>query len=135
MTKILLITHGNFAEGILNSAKVITGDFENVYTYSLNPGDNVADLSDTIQSSLEATPSKENILILTDLLGGSPTNIALSHLATFNFECITGLNLPMLLEALLSRQDESLVFSDYVNKVKDAGTQGIHHVNQLLNSN
>lgn len=132
MIKLILITHGNFAEGIFHSAQVITGDIDNISIFSLNPGDSVSELSDNIQSSLEEISTSQNILILTDILGGSPTNIAVSHLMSYNFECLTGLNLPMLLEAILTRQEENLDFTQYVNNVKKAGTTGIVHINKLI---
>lgn len=110
MVAVLLVTHGDLAKSLLSSAALIMGEAPLIESQGLYHGDNVDDLKETIKNAvlrLYEQSKGDGVLILTDLFGGSPSNAtarALHELGSqVKAECITGVNLPILLEASTSK--------------------------------
>lgn len=110
MVAVLLVTHGDLAKSLLSSAALIMGEAPLIETHGLYHGDNVDDLKEIIKQAilrLYKQSRGDGVLILTDLFGGSPSNAtarALHELGdSVKAECITGVNLPILLEASSSK--------------------------------
>lgn len=95
MNKIIIGTHGDFGKELLKTAEMIIGPLENVQAFSLLPGMEMTEYRELILSSLD---SENNYIALVDLFGGTPSNTIASFLMDYNFEIISGVNLPMLLE-------------------------------------
>lgn len=114
MIELLIVTHGNFGKEILKSAEIIVGEQCHITTLSLFHGDNIDDFRDEVTKSIKTLDNDDGVLVLVDLFGGSPSNAVLMGLKCKNdaenvrFECITGLNMPMLLEAITMRGCETL---------------------------
>lgn len=104
--KVILISHGRFCEEILKSAEMILGPQENVYPIIFLASDSLQTLKDRTEEKLKEL-SGEEIVIITDLKGGTPCNVAFLLQKAYNFTLLTGLNLPILLEALISKDIES----------------------------
>lgn len=104
--KLLLISHGGFANGLLSSYEMIAGRNKNITAISLTD-DGIGDFSANLQYYL-AKNNDENILILCDVKGGSPFNQAYQQYLTNpnKIRIITGMNLPMLIEIGLNMSDE-----------------------------
>ena len=103
MVAVLLVTHGDLAQALLSSAALIMGEAALIESHGLYHGDSVDNLKDTIKEAinrLSECSQGDGVLILTDLFGGSPSNAAAR--AT-HCECITGVNLPILLEVATSK--------------------------------
>ncbi|MDE3295512.1 PTS sugar transporter subunit IIA [Lacticaseibacillus rhamnosus] len=133
MIYIILASHGTLAHGILNSAEVIAGPQKNISTFVLNPGDSIEEFSKNLQQEIEMhSKIGDHVLVLTDLFGGSPTNSVISAMQSLKFKCFTGMNLPMVLEASLSREQSDIDFNEYLRKVANAAQRGIIDVNQKL---
>ena len=69
--------------------------------------------------------------MLTDMFGGSPSNSAVMALQNLDFKCITGMNLPMVLETILDR-NQNYDFDEYLEKIKKSGSRGIIDLNQKI---
>lgn len=103
MVGIVIVTHGNFGVEILNSAEMIIGNQENVCAISFMPGESFEDLIGKVRIAIEEMKKNEGILVFVDIYGGSPFNSVLRLIDEYGLQCIAGLNLPILIEALLSR--------------------------------
>lgn len=121
---VLVITHGKFGIELLKSVEMIMGEQEDAVGLGLCLGDDVealrADAQRVIAENQEA--GKETI-VLVDIFGGSPSNVALYALRSSDTKLITGVNMLMLIEFFSSRDSEEL--SDLVEKMIASGVEGI----------
>lgn len=127
---ILVITHGEFGIELVKSAEMIMGPLENVNALALRPGNSVDDLREEANTIVEK--NKENGLetvVLVDLLGGSPSNVALSLLAKNDLKILTGVNMPMLIEMYSLFNTENDV-EKLVNAVKETSVNGINKLDR-----
>ncbi len=112
MRGILLISHGEFAQALKGSLKMIAGDVSNVYAACLEPSDGPDEFSAKLDA-LDADLAKyDSVLVFADLFGGSPCNTAfLKYAADPKYTIVSGMNFPMVLTAILSEheQAESLI--------------------------
>lgn len=130
MVGLILMTHGNFSQEILKSAELVVGPCADVECITLHREDNVEEKNALFKEALERTDSGEGVLVLVDLLGGSPCNIASLNIRNYHYKAMTGLNFPMLLEALGSRDEVGL--DELADMCLEAGRQGILSINKLL---
>ena len=109
MISVIIGTHGTFSEEILKSAEMIFGAQENVGSVSFKPGEGIENLVEKYNELISKLDSTDGVLFMVDLFGGSPFNaaslIAMKH---DNMEIVAGVNLPMILETLGSREFSSL---------------------------
>ncbi|MWP46658.1 PTS mannose transporter subunit IIAB [Gilliamella sp. Pas-s27] len=104
MVGIILATHGEFAEGILQSGTMIFGEQENVKAVTLHPSDSPESLKERMLEAIATFDNQDEILFLVDLWGGTPFNQANNLCGEHsNWAIVAGLNLPMLIEAYSSR--------------------------------
>ena len=104
MVGVLLVTHGNFAEGILDGISLIFGEQEDVSFVSLRMEDDVEEFGNKVYEKALEVDEGDGTLILVDFLGGSPENVTCPIiLKEKNMECVTGLNFPMLLDVFDQR--------------------------------
>ena len=133
MIGILIVTHGNFGTELLKSAELIIGKQDNVKTLGLNHGDNVDELYDRVSEAIKELDNGDGVLVFTDLFGGSPSNVVARNMEHLNFYSLTGVNLPMLIEALSNRKCfsiDKLITSSY-----KAGYEGIRNIREILSCN
>lgn len=98
MVGILIVTHGRLAHELVDTTKTIVGkNVENMVPISVGWNDDMADIQKTISSAIAKLDQGKGVLILTDMFGGTPSNISLSFLSD-RVEIITGVNLPMLIK-------------------------------------
>lgn len=129
MLSIVLVSHGDLASALLRAATMIAGPQERVFTVEIVPGQSTDSLSQALADVLrEIEP--EPALVLVDLLGGTPYNVAARHALGDDVECVTGVNLPMLLEAIMSR--DSLTLSEVVASITQAGRDSVRNLGPLL---
>ncbi len=122
--KILLIAHGEFTTYLLKSAEMILGtqDENSVAAINFYPQDSMEALKKRVTEKLEDFQG-EDILFLTDLRGGTPCNVSFLLSKQYKIHLLTGLNLTMLLEALLSK-DEAIT-DELIEKIAAAGRDGV----------
>lgn len=130
MIQLILVTHGDFAQALLESAEMIIGKQENVRTLGLHLGDDVNGLREKVRRAVEEAGEEEDTIVLTDMKSGSPFNVTASQMETHRFHHITGLNLPILLEILDRRQFETA--EEICGSIVENGKATIIDVNQLL---
>lgn len=131
MVGIIVMTHGALSEGIVDAAELITGPVTQVETLSLRREDNVNDLNAAFLAALDRVDTGDGVLVLTDLLGGSPCNVASMNLRERSYRVLSGVNLPMFIEALSSR-DSAGSAEELQAACREAGVQGVKNINQLL---
>jgi PTS system mannose-specific IIA component len=122
----LIITHGNFGKELLKSVEMIMGEQEDANALGLCLGDSVDELRIEADNIIveNQNAEKDNILLV-DILGGSPSNVALYLLKKHkNIKLITGVNMLMLIEFFQSREFDEL--DDLVEKIMNSGVEGIN---------
>lgn len=106
MVGFVIATHGKFAEGLVDAANLIMGEQEQLETVGLCHGDSVSAFGDKIVEKVKSVNTGDGVVIFTDLFGASPNNqSAMAHdkLKDIPYKLITGVNLPMLVEAVNMR--------------------------------
>jgi mannose/fructose/sorbose-specific phosphotransferase system IIA component len=128
MIGLVLVAHGPLPDALLESASMIAGDFENIARLSLMPGDSLEGLVDRLRAAAEGVDSGDGVLILLDLFGGTPSNAAtLITQQRKNTHAVSGVNVPMLLEVLLTREYQDDVKS-LAETAHSSGKQGIVNI-------
>lgn len=119
--KMILAAHGKYAQEILNSANMVYGEIKGLEAVTFLPGENVETLKEKYQKILSGYDPKEEILFLVDLFGGSPYNAAFeTSVPEERMDVITGLSLPMLLEAAEIRELEPEIRASEMYEKLDA---------------
>lgn len=131
MVGLVVVTHGAFAEGLVNAASMIAGETAALKTVALMQTDAVDGLEERVSAALKEVDQGEGVLILVDMLGASPFNVC-GRLAAErdDVELVTGVNLPMLLEVSLSRDGASL--ATVAETAKQAGINSIKVLSESL---
>ena len=93
MLGLLVVTHGRMAEDLVESAKRIVGDVVGLAAVSIDWNDDVDDATERIREAVRELDRGDGVLVLTDMFGGTPTNLALSLLDPGKLEIVTGVNL------------------------------------------
>lgn len=132
MIHCIIISHGNLAEEMYNSSKMILGEVTNIKYFGLQTDQSVDAYKDEIRSYLRC--SNDELVVFCDLLGGSPMMTLLSLINEFerDITLITGMNLPMIIEFLMKRENIQSVSELY--QIAETGKSGIKLVNkEVLN--
>lgn len=128
MIGILLVTHGEFGEEIRRSAELIIGPISNCSTISLNRDDSISNLKDEVEKLLESLDQGDGVIVLVDLVGGSPFNVCSVTLKQRrNFKLLSGLNLSMIVECAMMR--ESMGVDELTQHCKQTGINSVIEVN------
>lgn len=131
MQKIIIISHGSYSSGILESVQMLIGSQENLVAYGLYPEDSTLALTKKIEYEIKEIGA-ENILFFTDLFHGSPFNIVVSLTEHYDLYHITGVNIPLLLEAIMAR-NEGKTTAEICKKIMDFAPSTIKDVGEMLN--
>lgn len=124
----MIVTHEDVGKSLLKSTELIVGKQTGIEAFSLKRGDEICDLQQKIRNTLEKINGKEEALILTDLFGGSPCNAVITNADKYFFKCLSGVNLPMLLEAVLSRNKADIKLEELAAKCKKAAIEGVEDI-------
>ena len=98
MIGLVVVGHGDFPDALLRAADSVLSDVTQMRAVALQPGGNPSNLSNEIERAVKEVDKGEGVIILTDMMGGTPTNAALAMLNHQGVEVVTGVNLPMLLK-------------------------------------
>jgi PTS system mannose-specific IIA component len=126
----LIVTHGRLAIELLNAAEMIVGEIHHIAAVSIGWHDDVHMATTMIQKALERVQSPEGVLILTDMFGGTPTNIASTFLDHEKIEVVTGVNLPMLIKFAQIGEGQTLTAA--AKLVREQGQSSIYIASELL---
>jgi PTS system mannose-specific IIA component len=126
----VIVTHGHLASEFLAAAEMIVGAVSHITAVSIGWHDDVEAAHDEIERAISRVSEGHGVLILTDMFGGTPTNIAAMFLSEGEVEVVTGVNLPMVIK--LAAQSEQEVLSEVAERVRDQGREGIYLAGDLL---
>ncbi len=120
---IVIVAHGDLGEALVRAAEMIMGPQADLFAVSLWPEESPAALEEKLLATLRQAGPRP-ALVLVDLLGGTPFNVAARHLPEGHIACVTGVNLPMLLDLLTARDKESLP-ADLAARAVQSGRDGV----------
>lgn len=127
---VLIVTHHGLGREFLQALRLIIPDAPTFHSVSLDPSQNVEAMRDAIRAGLKDAEGGNGVLILTDMFGGTPSNVSLSFLDEHRVEVVTGINLPMLIKLATFRGDMSL--EELATFIKEYGQRNISVASQLL---
>lgn len=127
MIGIVVVTHGQIAEELVNAARTIVGDIPAITAVSIGWGEESSAAAEAIEKGLDDVGRGE-ALILTDMFGGTPTNLSLPHLSS-EVEIVTGVNLPMIIKATSQREG---VLPHVAREIRDQGKDAIYVASEVL---
>src|SRR6186713_1788730 len=126
----VIVTHGHLAGELLAAAEMIIGPISHIAAVSIGWHDDVDAARDEVQRAITRVSQGAGVLLLTDMFGGTPTNIASMFLEEGSVEVVTGVNLPMVIKLATVTAEESL--AEIARRVCDLGRQGIYVAGELL---
>ncbi|MBA2341475.1 MAG: PTS sugar transporter subunit IIA [Pyrinomonadaceae bacterium] len=126
----VVVTHGQLANELLAAAEMIVGTIKHITSVSIGWHDDVDAARNEVERALLRVSEDRGVLILTDMFGGTPTNIASMFLREGEVEVVTGVNLPMVIKLASQGAEESL--ADVARRVRDQGRDGIYLAGELL---
>ena len=127
----LIVTHGNLAIELLNAAKQIEADTAGIEAVSLEWTDTVDAAREKIGAALKRVGADRDVIIFTDMFGGTPSNISLSFLEKGHVEIVTGVNLPMVVKFAMVKQ-ESKDLATVAHMITEKGSKAIRVASDLL---
>ena len=130
MIGLVLVTHGNLANEFVSAMQHVVGKQDNIATVCIGPEDDMEFRRSEIIKKVEDVNSGKGVVVLTDMFGGTPSNLAISIMDKANIEVIAGVNLPMLVKLSNLRKEKNL--KESVIGAKDAGIKYITIASELL---
>jgi PTS system mannose-specific IIA component len=127
---VVVVTHGQLANELVNAAEMIVGDLPQFTAVSIGWHDDVNDAREDISQAIERVRGEEGVLLLTDMFGGTPSNIGMTFLEKDGVEVITGVNLPMLIKLASLRRSSDLL--GVAKEMRDHGRNAIWVASDLL---
>ena len=126
----VIVTHGHLASELLAAAETIIGSILHINAISIGWHDDVDAARDEIKNSIAQVSKGLGVLLLTDMFGGTPTNIASMFLAEGKVEVVTGVNLPMVIR--LANQNAGETLDEVARRVREQGREAIYLAGELL---
>ncbi len=134
MIGIVVVTHSNLGEALIEAAEFIIGDRpDGITSVSIDIAQDVDKLRGKVAAAIKEVDQKDGVLILTDMFGGTPSNLSYSFLEEGHIEVLSGVNLPVLIEATQSRQ--RLGLSDLATRIEAQGKKSITLASGVLKGN
>jgi PTS system mannose-specific IIA component len=130
MIGMVLVTHGRLAAEFIAALEHVVGPQERIAAVCIGPDDDMEQRRRDILDSVAAVDDGSGVVLLTDMFGGTPSNLAISVLDRANVEVIAGVNLPMLIKLASVRGEEKL--ANAVSAAQEAGRKYINVASQLL---
>ena len=131
MIGMVLVTHGRLAEEFIAATEHVVGPQPQVRAVCIGPDDDMEQRRKDILAAVDHVDDGDGVILLTDMFGGTPSNLAISVMDKANVEVIAGMNLPMLIKLASAREGESL--ADVVASAQQAGRKYINVASILLN--
>jgi len=126
----VVVTHGNLAAELVSAAETIVGDIRHITAVSIGWHDEVDTAREEIGKAIKRVDTGAGVLVMTDMFGGTPTNLACTFLGEAPIEVVTGVNLPMIIKLAEQQGGESL--SQVARKVRDQGQKNIYLASEVL---
>jgi len=126
----LVVTHGQLGQELVSAAQAIVGEISYIAAVSIGWNDDVNESKKKIEQAVAEVDQGKGVIILTDMFGGTPSNLSLPLLKRNELEIVTGVNLPMVIKVANQSSTDSL--SELVTKVKKQGQSHISIASELL---
>lgn len=133
MIGIIIVTHGNIALELKSAMEHILGVQKNIEIICINSDDDLDERKNDIQVSIKKIDNNNGIIMLTDMFGGTPSNLAISFLKTGKIEIISGINLPMLVKLIGLRDSNDL--NGVAQETRDSAQKYISIASEILSEN
>ncbi len=134
MIGIVIVTHSQLGDALIDAAEFIIGTRpDTAVSVSINLNENVDDLREKIAEGIKKVDRKKGVLILTDMFGGTPSNLSYSFLEEGRLEVISGVNLPILIKALDTQKEMEL--SEMAKNLESFGKKSISLASGILKGN
>jgi PTS system mannose-specific IIA component len=127
---VVIVTHYRLGEEFLQALRLIVPDAPAFQAVSIDPKQSVDEMREAIAAALRRAEQGEGVLVLTDMFGGTPSNMALSFLDEHRVEIVTGLNLPMLIK--LATMTERKPLEELAAFIKEYGQRNIRVASEIL---
>lgn len=125
-----MVTHGNLGNELLATTEAIVGRMQNIHIVSIDASENVDVARKRIQKAVQSADRGRGVLLFTDMLGGTPSDLSLSFLEDLPIEVISGVNLPMLVKLQFLKEDLSL--EEAADLIQEYGRKNISVASHLL---
>jgi mannose PTS system EIIA component len=130
MIGLVIVTHGRLAEELIKALEHVVGRQANITAVCIGPDDDMEERRALILQSVANAEEGNGVILLTDMFGGTPSNLAISIMDKATVEVIAGVNLPMLIKLASVRQTESL--EEAAQSAQEAGRKYINIASRLL---
>ncbi len=130
---LVIVTHGRLADEFLSAMEHVVGPQEQVRALSIGPDDDMEQRRQDILDAVSEVDDGKGVIVLTDMFGGTPSNLSISLLDRANVEVIAGINLPMLIKLAGARGDRDLAAA--VDAAQEAGRKYISVASKVLKGN
>jgi PTS system mannose-specific IIA component len=132
MIGLVLVTHGRLAEEFIAALEHVVGPQQQAATVSIGPEDDMEQRRHEVLEKINAVDGGTGVVVLTDMFGGTPSNLAISFLEQANVEVVAGVNLPMLIK--LASVRETMPLAETATAAMEAGRKYISVASSLLTS-
>ena len=132
MIGLVLVTHGRLAVEFVAALEHVVGPQQQTAAISIGPEDDMEKRRDDVLAKINEVDSGSGVIVLTDMFGGTPSNLAISFLEQANVEVVAGVNLPMLIKIASVR--ETMALADVAEAAMEAGQKYINVASSLLNA-
>lgn len=130
MIGLVLVTHGNLALEFISAMQHVVGKQDQIEAVCIGPEDDMEMRRSEILKKVSEVDSGSGVVLLTDMFGGTPSNLAISMMDRANVEILAGMNLPMLIKIASLRKEKDL--KETVDGAQEAGKKYINVASQLL---
>lgn len=126
----VIVSHGQVAGELLAAAETVVGALNHIAAVSIGWHDDVETAKDEIARAVKKVSDGSGVLLLTDMFGGTPTNISAMFIKRGEIEIVTGVNLPMVIK--LAAQNREMTLAEMAKEVEEQGRQAIYRTSELL---
>jgi PTS system mannose-specific IIA component len=133
MVGIVIVGHCNLAQEFYKIAEMIVGSVKNIYPVDIDPHESPDDSIDKVSKAIKKVNEGDGVLVLTDMFGGTPSNLSLSFLEGGKVEVLTGVNLPMLIRLITLRDSDKKELMELARELKAYGKKNIFIASEILN--
>ena len=126
----VIVSHGRVANELLAAAETVVGELNHIAAVSIGWNDDVETAKEQIAKAIKKVSKGKGVLLLTDMFGGTPTNISAMYIAEGEVEIVTGVNLPMVIKLASQHKEMSLI--EMAKEVEEQGKNAIYRASELL---
>lgn len=130
MIGLVIVTHGQLAKELRHATEHVVGPQDKLATICIGPDDDMERRRDEIRAAVKTVGADNGVILLTDMFGGTPSNLAISMLSPGKVEVVAGVNLPMLIKLSEARATSNL--AEAAEKAQDAGRRYIAIASKVL---